>query len=143
AFEERRDQMAAPPPDSAAKAGLPSALVMFNDSRAQLQSGACAVARSGFEQLLAAYPKFEDAAAAELYIGQSYQCDGNPAAADSVYRLIVTTYPKSASAPTAMYRRGEALWKANKKNEARQILQAVVKNYPRSDAAALAAGLLK
>lgn len=143
AFEERRDQMAAPAPDSTSKAGMPSPLVMYNDSRSQLQSGACAVARSGFQQLLAAYPNFEDAADAELYIGDSYKCDGNQAAADSVYKAIVAKYPKSPTAATALYRRGEALWKANKKNEARPILQSVIKNYPRSDAAVLAAGLLK
>ena len=94
AFEERRDQMAAPPPDTSKNAGMPSPLVMFNDSRSQLQSGACAIARSGFQQLLTAYPNFEDAADAELYIGQSYTCERNQESADSVYKSIEKKYPK-------------------------------------------------
>jgi len=127
---------------AAAAAGVPGPATLFTSSRDQLNQGAYATARRGFEQLLASYPDFDQAARAMLYVGQSYKAEGNSAASDSVYQLIATRYPKSDEAATGLYLYGKSLWDTNKKSEARIVLNRVIRDYRNSDAAELARELL-
>jgi tol-pal system protein YbgF len=118
--------------------GTPGPAVLYNTAIQQLRNGSFRVARTGFELLVNSYPDYESVPAATLKIGEAYQGEGNPTAADSVYQLVVTKYPKTDEAATALYRRGKILLAADKKAEARAIFNRVIAEYPRSDAAALA-----
>jgi tol-pal system protein YbgF len=122
--------------------GTPGPATLFTTAMDQLRNGNYRTARSGFDQLLTAYPTFDRAPAAQLRVGETYKGEGNTAAADSVYQLLVNRYPKSPEAGTALYLHGKMLWDANKKSEARIVLNRVIRDFPGSDAAQLASDLL-
>lgn len=128
--------------DTSAAQG-PGPAELFKSARDQYENGAYATARMAFQQLLQQYPSYLDAGAATNYIGQTYEAEGNGAAADSVYQTVVTKYPQSPEAATALYKHAQWLIKSGKIDEARAALQRVVKDYPGSTAASLAADRLK
>jgi tol-pal system protein YbgF len=143
-LEEQRQTAAAPVPavrDSgaavAAAAG-PGPAQLFQTSLDQLRRGSATVARSGFEELLRAYPKSEDAPEAMIYIAETYAAERNQVAADSVYDLVVQRYPTSPKAATALYKHALSLKAAGRTTAARVAFDRIVKEYPRSDEAALA-----
>ena len=127
---------------AAAQPAGPGPYQLFILSLDQLRRGSYGTAREGFQQLLDQYPTFEDAATAQLYIGESFAQERNEAAADSVYQVVVSKYPQSPQAPNALYKRALLLKGAGKEADARTILQRIVKDYPRSDEAELARDLL-
>ncbi|HEU4989032.1 MAG: tetratricopeptide repeat protein [Gemmatimonadota bacterium] len=128
--------------DTSAAQG-PGPAELFKSARDQYENGAYATARMAFQQLLQQYPNYLDAGAATNYVGQTYEAEGNGAAADSVYQTVVTKYPQSPEAATALYKHAQWLIKSGKIDEARAALQRVVKDYPGSTAASLAADRLK
>jgi tol-pal system protein YbgF len=148
-LEEQRQTAAAPVPvpvrsgpDSAgvsapAPAG-PGPAQLFQTSLDQLRRGSATVARAGFEELLRAYPRSEDAPEAMIYIAETYAAERNQVAADSVYGLVVQRYPTSPKAATALYKHALSLKAAGRTPAARAAFDRIVKEYPRSDEAALA-----
>jgi tol-pal system protein YbgF len=142
-LEEQRQTAAAPVPvardtaRAAAPAG-PGPAQLFQTSLDQLRRGSATVARSGFEELLRAYPTSEDAPEAMIYIAETYAAERNQVAADSVYGLVVQRYPTSPKAATALYKHALSLKAAGRTPAARAAFDRIVKEYPRSDEAALA-----
>jgi tol-pal system protein YbgF len=126
----------------AAGSGLPGPATMFSSAVEEFRKGSYRTARSGFEDLIKNYPDYEQNARAQVYIGDAYKADGNPAAADSVYQLVETKYPSSPDVAGALWRRGRMLWDANKKSEARIVLNRLINKYPQSDEAELAKALM-
>jgi tol-pal system protein YbgF len=145
-LEEQRQTATAPVPivrDSGGAAAGPAAggpgpAQLFQTSLDQLRRGSATVARSGFEELLRAYPKSEDAPEAMIYIAETYAAERNQVAADSVYDLVVQRYPTSPKAATALYKHALSLKAAGRTTAARAAFDRIVKEYPRSDEAALA-----
>jgi tol-pal system protein YbgF len=142
-LEEQRQTATAPLPvtrDSAAAAAAagPGPAQLFQTSLDQLRRGSATVARSGFEELLRAYPTSEDAPEAMIYIAETYAAERNQVAADSVYGLVVQRYPASPKAATALYKHALSLRTAGRTTTARAAFDRIVKEYPRSDEAALA-----
>lgn len=133
---------AAPVTDSTKPPVGPGPAQLFQSSLDQLRRGSYGTAREGFQQLLTQYPDYEDAAAAQLYVGETFIQERNQAAADSVYQLVAQRFPRSAQAPTALYKRALLLRDGGRAQEARTLLQRVVRDYPRSDEAQLAHDLL-
>src|SRR5438067_5403642 len=148
-MESRNEAMSAFPsataPDTTKPqaAGAPGPAQLFQIAFDQMQRGSFGVARSGFQDLLVRYPKFEEAPSAQLYIGQSFAEEKNVAAADSVYQLVVSKYPQSKAAPTALYKYALSLIAQKKNTPARAALNRIVKDYPSSDEASLARDLLR
>jgi tol-pal system protein YbgF len=146
-MESRQESMSATPasatPDTTKAAAGPGAAQLFQIAFDQMQRGSFGVARSGFQDLLAKYPNFEEAPSAQLYIGQSFAEEKNAAAADSVYQLVVTKYPKSKAAPTALYKFALSLIAQKQSAPAKTALNRIVKDYPNSDEASLARDLLR
>lgn len=145
-MEERAQAMTTSPAADASAPGAPSApgpAQLFQLSFDQLRRGSYGTARAGFEELLRRYPDFEEASAAQLYVGQSYAEERRTAEADSVYALVVTKYPRSKDAPTALYKYGLSQLAQGKKAAARAALQRVVREYPQSTEAELAGDRLK
>jgi len=143
ALEERAPAAAAAAPpsapgDSTRPAATPGPGQLFQSSLDQLRRGSVNVARGGFEELLRAYPTYEDAPEAMVYIAETYAAERNQAAADSVYGLVVQRYPRSPKAATALYKRAQILRSAGQDAAARAALERIVREYPRSDEAALA-----
>jgi len=147
-MESRNDAMTATPAASSpvdttkAPAG-PGPAQLFQIAFDQMQRGSFGVARTGFQELVDKYPKFEEAPSAQLYIGQSFAEEKNTAAADSVYQLVATKYPKSKAAPTALYKYALSLIAQKNTAPAKTALNRIVKDYPNSDEASLARDLLR
>jgi tol-pal system protein YbgF len=143
-LEEQRQTATAPVPIVRDSAGVgaapagPGPAQLFQTSLDQLRRGSATVARSGFEELLRAYPKSEDAPEAMIYIAETYAAERNQVAADSVYDLVVQRYPTSPKAATALYKHALSLKAAARTTAARAAFDRIVKEYPRSDEAALA-----
>jgi tol-pal system protein YbgF len=137
-MDERAQSMAPPASDSAAAPPAPTAANLFTASFDQLRRGSYGSARAGFEELLRRYPEFEEASAAQLYIGQSYADEKRTAEADSVYALVITRYRTSKDAPTALYKYGLSQLSQGKTAQARTALQRVMREYPSSTEAELA-----
>ena len=142
-MEERAQAMTPSATDSAPPSSGPGPAQLFQLSFDQLRRGSYGTARAGFEELLRRYPSFEEASAAQLYIGQSFAEERRTAEADSVYALVVTKYPRSKDAPTALYKYGLSQLAQGKKAAARAALQRVVREYPQSTEAELAGDRLK
>jgi len=146
-MESRMEAMSAPTPggpvDTSKAAAGPGPAQLFQIAFDQMQRGSFGVARSGFQELLDKYPGFEDAALAQLYIGQSFSGEKNGSAADSVYQLVVSKYPQSKAAPTALYKFALSLIAQKKTEPAKAALNRIVKEYPNSDEASLARDLLR
>lgn len=146
-MESRQESMSATPvpaaPDTSKAPAGPGPAQLFQIAFDQMQRGSFGVARSGFQDLLAKYPNFEEAPTAQLYIGQSLAEEKNTAAADSVYQLVVTKYPQSKAAPTALYKFALSLIAQKKTAPAKTALNRIVKEYPNSDEASLARDLLR
>src|SRR5438874_3995391 len=146
-MESRNETMTASSPsvtpDSTKPTAGPGPAQLFQIAFDQMQRGSFGVARSGFQDLLAKYPKFEEAPSAQLYIGQSFAEEKNTAAADSVHQLVVSKYPQSKAAPTALYKYALSLIAQKKTVPARAALNRIVKDYPNSDEASLARDLLR
>jgi len=131
--------------DTTQRSGLPATpgpATLLLTGRNQMSNRSFRTARTTFEQLVVTYPNAEEAAAAQEFIGESYEAERNQPAADSVYQLVVGRYPRSPYAPTALYKRAKMLWDANRKTDARPILQRIRTEYPSSDEARLAKDLL-
>jgi tol-pal system protein YbgF len=141
AMEERAQAIAGS--DTGGAPVQPGPAQMYTAAFDQLRRGAFGTARTGFEELLRRYPDFEQASAAQLHIGQTYELENRTAEADSVYGLVVARYPKSVDAPTALYKYGLSRLKQGRAAEAREALQRVIRDWPRSTEAELAADRLK
>jgi len=139
-MEERGQAMAGG--DSAAPAA-PGPGQLYMTSFDLLRRGSYGAARAGFEELLRRFPEFEEASAAQLYIGQAYAEEKRTAEADSVYGLVVTKYPRSKDAPTALYKYGLSQLSQGKTAAARAALQRVVREFPASTEAELARSRLQ
>jgi len=122
---------------------MPGAATIFTSAMDQLRQGNYRTARNSFDQLLATYPDFDRAPAAQLNVGEAYRAEGNMTAADSVYQLVYAKYPRAPEAATGMYKHGKILWDGNKKTEARIVLNRVIREFPGSDEARLADDLMK
>lgn len=127
---------------SRAAPGMPGAATIFTAAMDQLRQGNYRTARNSLDQLLATYPDFDRAPAAQLSVGESYKAEGNTDAADSVYQRVYDKYPKTPEAGTGLYKHGKILWDANKKTEARIVLNRVIREFQGSDEARLAQDLL-
>jgi len=148
-IEERNSQMVVPaaapvpgdttrPAPAAAAPASPGPATLYKLAFDQMSRGSHGTARTGFQELLTQYPTSDLAADAQYYIGETFNAEGNTAAADSVFTLVVSTYPRAPRAATALYKHGLFLQKAKRDREARQAFQSVIDKYPRSDEAELA-----
>jgi tol-pal system protein YbgF len=135
----------APPPQPApaAAAPLPSTLGlsptrMLDTARSDYFAGQYALAITGFEQFLKAFPRSESAGEAQFYIGEANYSQNRFPEAIAAYNAVIQTYPMSSSVPEAYYKRGVAQERAGQIDAARASWEAVVKAYPDSDGARLA-----
>jgi tol-pal system protein YbgF len=126
-----------------APAPLPSTLGLsptrlFETARSDYFAGQLALAISGFEQFLKAFPRSESAGEAQFYIGESYYQQNKWPEAVAAYNLVVQNYPMSSAVPEAYYKRGVAQERLQQPDAARASYETVLKMFPDSDGARLA-----
>jgi TolA-binding protein len=132
---------AAPPVPStgppASTAGLSPAR-MLDSAKSDYYGGQFALALSGFEGLVRAFPRSEAAAEAQFYIGESHNALGKWREAIDAYGVVIQSYRTSAFVPDSYRQRGQAYARVGQLDAARESWQTVIKLFPESDAARLA-----
>jgi TolA-binding protein len=154
-FDALREQSMSSPPAAAAPVPTsmpgdtshavpsgPGPATLYTTALQQAKQGNNSTARRGLDQLLANYPTYEAAPAAQLLVGDTYKNDGNTAAADSVYQLVASRYASAPEAASALFRIAKPLWDAGKKAEARVVFNRIIRDYPKSDEAQRAKALM-
>jgi tol-pal system protein YbgF len=111
---------------------------MYETARTDYFAQQYAVAISGFEQFLKAFPRAELADDAQFGIGEAYFAQNKWNEAIAAYTAVVQAYPMSNSVPDAFYKRGLAQDRLGQADAARASWEAAVKGYPDSDAGRLA-----
>ena len=132
---------AAPPPAAGATpstAGLSPAR-MLDSAKSDYFAGQWALAVSGFEALVRAFPRSEAAGEAQFYIGETYYAQNKWREAIDAYGLVFEKYRNTTWVPDAYRKRGQAYAQSGQPDKAREMWEAVIKLYPESDAARLAA----
>jgi tol-pal system protein YbgF len=120
----------------------PSADQMYETSLGQLRLGSAGTARTGFRELMRAYPTSDKVPDALYYIGQSFETE-NADSALAYYDQVARNHPQSPRSASALYHIGLIRERANALSEAREAYQRVVSQYPDSDEAALARDRLR
>lgn len=138
-----RDTTRAAAPAVSAPAAGPGPAQLFQIGMDQMRRQSFAAARSAFGDLLTRFPTFDDAPAAQLYIGEAYDFERNRTAADSVYQLVINKYPQSPRAATALFKYAKSQLDQGHKQQARLALNRLIRDFPNSDEFSLANDLLK
>jgi tol-pal system protein YbgF len=125
------------PPPLPSTLGL-SPTRMLETARSDYFSGQYALAITGFEQFLKAFPRSESAGEAQYYIGESYFSQNRWPEAIAAYNAVIQNYAMSSFVPEAYYKLGNAHERAGEIDAARTAWEAVVKAYPDSDGGRLA-----
>jgi tol-pal system protein YbgF len=135
----------APPPavSPVVPAPLPSTVGlsptrMLETARGDYFAGQYALAITGFEAFLKAFPRSESAGEAQHYIGESYASQNRWEEAVAAYNAVIQNYPTSSFVPEAYYKRGLAQERLGQIDAARASYETVVKNHPETDGARLA-----
>ena len=131
---------AAPPPAAGATpstAGLSPAR-MLDSAKSDYFAGQWALAVSGFEALVRAFPRSEAAGEAQFYIGETYYAQNKWREAIDAYGLVLEKYRNTTWVPDAYRKRGQAYAQSGQPDKAREMWETVTKLYPESDAARLA-----
>lgn len=125
------------PPAVPSTAGL-SPQRLYDTAYADFASGQWAMAITGFETFIKAFPRSDQADQAQYYIGESYLLDNKYADAVAAYDRVIANFPNGDQVPLAYYKRGIALFNLKQIDRARESWDTVVKRFPDSDASRLA-----
>ena len=131
---------AAPPASPgpvASTAGL-SPSRMLDSAKSDYYGGQFALALSGFEALVRAFPRSEAAAEAQFYMGESNNALAKFREAIDAYGVVIQSYRSSPFVPDSYRQRGQAYARTGQLDAARESWQTVIKLFPESDAARLA-----
>lgn len=126
---------AVPPPPSTA--GL-SPTRMLDTAKVDYYSGAWALAISGFEAVMKAFPRSESAGEAQFYIGETYFSQNKWPEAIAAYSAVIQNHRTASVVPDAYYKLGRAHDAAGQADSARTSWEQVIKSFPDSQAAQLA-----
>lgn len=123
-----------PPPSTA---GL-SPTRMLDTAKVDYYSGAWALAISGFEAVMKAFPRSESAGEAQFYIGETYFSQSKWPDAITAYSAVIQNHKTASIVPDAYYKLGRAHDAAGQIDSARASWEQVIKSFPDSQAAQLA-----
>jgi TolA-binding protein len=134
-------------PDAAAPApavaGGLSPQKSFDQAMADYYSGQYDMAVIGLAAFIRDFPKSEQAADAQVGIGNSYLQTGTYDKANEAYDLAIRNYPKGNAIPEAYYKKGLALRGLKQIDAARAAFEYVTKTYPDGNVATLASQALQ
>jgi tol-pal system protein YbgF len=133
---------AAVPPAPALAGGL-SPQKSFDQAMADYYSGQYDMAVIGLAAFIKDFPRSEQAADAQVGIGNSYLLAGRNDKAIEAYDLAIRNYPKGNAIPEAYYKKGLALRDLKQIDAARTAFEYVTTTYPNRNEAVLASQMLQ
>lgn len=125
----------APPKPSPAAARVPSAADLYAQATADYQRGQYELARQGFEDYVATFPKTDLSDDSVYWIGECWAAQKKPKDAIAAFDRLIKLYPQSDRAATAHLKKGLAHLELGEKAQAIVQLQFVVHEFPGSDEA--------
>ena len=126
-----------------AMAGGLSPQKSFDQAMADYYSGQYDMAVIGLAAFIKDFPKSEQAADAQVGIGNSYLLAGRNDKAIEAYDLAIRNYPKGNAIPEAYYKKGLALRDLKQLEAARAAFEYVTTTYPDRNEAVLASQMLQ
>jgi tol-pal system protein YbgF len=126
---------AAPPPPSSV--GL-SPTRMLDTAKVDYYSQRWALAISGFEAVMKAFPRSESAGEAQFYIGETHFAQNKWPDAITAYTAVIQNYRTAGIVPDAYYKLGRAQDAAGQLDNAKASWEQLIKSFPDSQAAQLA-----
>ena len=126
-----------------AMAGGLSPQKSFDQAMADYYSGQYDMAVIGLAAFIKDFPKSEQAAEAQVGIGNSYLLAGRNDKAIEAYDLAIRNYPKGNAIPEAYYKKGLALRDLKQLEAARTAFEYVTTTYPDRNEAVLAGQMLQ
>src|ERR1700682_5961622 len=124
-------------------AGGLSAQKALDQPMADYYSGQYDMAVIGLAAFIKDFPKSEQAAEAQVGIGDSYLLAGRNDKAIEAYDLAIRNYPKRNAIPEAYYKKGLALRDLKQLDAARTAFEYVTTTYPGRNEAVLARQMLQ
>lgn len=118
-----------------AASGKPAPADLYNQALGDYQKGRFELARQGFEEYVATYPKTDLSDDALFWAAECWSAQKKPKEALGTLEQLLKTYPQSDKAPSAHLRKGLAHLELGEKAQAIVQLQFVVHEYPSSDEA--------
>lgn len=111
---------------------------LYDNAWADYTTGQWALAITGFEAYITAFPRSALADDAQFYIGQTYYNDGRFEDAVAAFDEVILNYADANAVPEAYYKRGLSLDRLGDTDRARESFETVIANYPDSPMATMA-----
>jgi tol-pal system protein YbgF len=115
--------------------GKPAPADLYNQALGDYQKGRFDLARQGFEEYVATYPKTDLSDDALFWAAECWSAQKKPKEAIDALDKLLKTYPQSDKAASAHLRKGLAHLELGEKAQSIVELQFVVHEYPNSDEA--------
>jgi TolA-binding protein len=104
----------------------------FDAGKRAVLAGDHSYGRALLRAYLERYPKDAKADDAQLWLGQSYLTQGQPAAALGELRRVLSTYPKSDVLEDVLWSMGRAFWRLRSCADAKASFQALAAKFPKT-----------
>lgn len=125
-------------PAAAAGAKPASEQALYLEAKRAFDDGLLEASRKGFQQLIEAYPKSQQADNAQFWIGETYYREKWYEKAILEYQKVIEKYPSGNKIPAALLKQGLAFVKIGETNNARLVLKELIAKHPSTNEAAIA-----
>lgn len=135
---KRQASVPSPAPANTTKRTQVSEQTLYRDAKAAFDNGKMEAARGGFEKLIAAYPKSNQADNAQFWIGETYYNEKWYEKAILEYQKVIENYPSGNKIPAALLKQGLSFLNIGEKDNARLLLKELVAKHPGTNEAGIA-----
>jgi tol-pal system protein YbgF len=131
-------QASGPSTPSAGTKPQASEQTLYAEAKKAFDQGKMEEARKGFQQLIATYPKSQQADNAQFWIGETYYLEKWYEKAILEYQKVIENYPAGNKIPAALLKQGLSFLNIGETNNARLLLKELVAKYPKTNEADIA-----
>jgi tol-pal system protein YbgF len=121
----------------------PTADAIYNSAKQAFDQGDSETAKKRFQEVIARFPKSENADNAQFWIGEIYYREKWYEKAILEYQKVIENYPSGNKVPAALLKQGLAFLNIGDKPNSRHILEDLIKKYPKTNEAKIAREKLK
>lgn len=125
-----------PPPSPPPPAASPEEI--YRTALNDYTRGNCQLSVSGFQSLVALYPKSSLIANAQYWLGESFYCMKNYGQAVKEFDVVVRDFPNDPKVPSALLKEGYAYQEMGDGGNGNRVLCDLIKRFPRTREARLA-----
>jgi tol-pal system protein YbgF len=116
---------------------------IYKSAKEAFDQGDFETAKKRFQEVIARFPKSENADNAQFWIGEIFYREKWYEKAILEYQKVIEKYPNGNKVPAALLKQGMAFHNIGDKPNSRHILEELVKKYPKSNEAKIAREKLK